>query len=92
MSRALDKQEGGSHYKEMVIQPVEYTFHNNLNFLQGNVVKYITRYKSKNGRQDLEKAIHYIELLIELEYGEEDNGEEYVEIRKVNRGAPNPRR
>lgn len=66
----LDTQVGGSHY-QIAIQPVEYIFHNNLNFLQGNVVKYITRYKDKNGKEDLEKVKHYVDLLIELEYGDE---------------------
>lgn len=68
---ALDTQVGGGHYKDCPIQPIEYTFHNNLNFLQGNVVKYITRYKDKNGKEDLEKVKHYVDLLIELEYGDE---------------------
>lgn len=66
---ALGTQVGGDHYL-LPIQPVEYTFKNNLNFLQGNVVKYITRYKDKNGREDLEKVKHYVDLLIELEYGD----------------------
>ena len=65
---ALDKQEGGNHYKNMVIQPIEFTHKNNLNFCQGNIIKYICRYKSKNGIEDLRKVIHYAELLIELEY------------------------
>jgi len=69
-SNALDKQVGGGHYKDLVIQPIEYTHRNNLNFCQGNIVKYATRYKSKNGKEDLEKVIHYAELLIELEYGD----------------------
>lgn len=67
----LDKQVGGDHYKNMVIQPLEYTHKNNLNFCQGNIVKYVTRYKNKNGIEDLKKVIHYTELLIELEYGKQ---------------------
>ena len=63
-----DKQIGGSHYKDMIIQPTEFIHRNNLSFIQGNVIKYICRYKSKNGIQDLEKAKHYIDLLIEFEY------------------------
>lgn len=65
---ALEKQVGGSHYK-MAIQPVEFIERNNLGFCVGNCIKYLCRYKNKNGKQDLEKAKHYIELLIELEYG-----------------------
>lgn len=68
MSEAKQKQVGGDHYKTMTIQPVEYIHANNMNFLQGSVIKYISRYKAKNGKQDLEKAKHFIDLLIELEY------------------------
>lgn len=64
---ALIKQSGGSHYKDLQIQPVEYIHANELGYFEGNVLKYITRWKSKGGIGDLEKAKHYIELLIELE-------------------------
>lgn len=64
---ALDVQQGGTHYKENAIQPVEYIFANHLDFFEGNVIKYITRWRTKNGFQDLEKAKHYIDLLMELE-------------------------
>jgi hypothetical protein len=63
---ALDHQIAGSHYQMMAIQPVDFIMKNKLDFLQGNVVKYICRYRSKNGRQDLQKAIHCIEILIEM--------------------------
>jgi len=62
---ALDIQVGGGHYKNMKIQPIEYTLANGLGFCEGNVIKYISRYKSKNGIEDLEKAKHYVVLLIE---------------------------
>ena len=65
----LNKQVGADHYKKYKIQPTEYNFHNRLNNLQSAVVDYITRYKDKNGEQDLDKAIHCIELLKEFEYG-----------------------
>lgn len=65
--KALDKQEGGSHYKDLPIQPVEYIYKNNIGYFEGNVIKYVSRWRSKNGIQDLEKAKHYIELLIEME-------------------------
>ena len=64
---ALKEQVGGDHYSKLAIQPVEYINANKLNYLQGNVIKYVTRYKDKNGLQDLEKAKHYIDMLIELE-------------------------
>jgi len=66
----LSKQEGGNHYKDMPIQPIEFIQKNGLSFAQGNVIEYICRYKAKNGLQDLKKARHYIDLLIELEYGD----------------------
>lgn len=64
---ALEKQINGDHYKSLTIQPVEYIYANNIPFLEGNVIKYVTRWRNKNGIADLEKAKHYIELLIELE-------------------------
>lgn len=69
---AFETQVGASHYKDMKIQPMEYALANNLNLAQGNVVKYVSRYKAKNGKEDLEKAIHCIQLLIEHEYGEDN--------------------
>ena len=66
-----DKQIGGSHYKDCVIQPVDYIVKNNLDFLEGNVVKYITRHKTKNGIEDIRKVIHYAELILEKKYGKE---------------------
>ena len=68
---ALAKQEGGSHYKDMAIQPVEFITANNLGFLEGNVVKYICRHHAKNGAEDIKKAIHYCELLLQTKYREE---------------------
>ena len=59
-----DKQIGGSHYKDLHIQPYEFISKNDLSFFQGNVIKYVCRYKNKNGIQDLEKIIHYCELEI----------------------------
>ena len=60
-----DKQIGGSHYKKFKIQPYEFISHNDLSFFQGNVIKYVVRYKDKNGIEDLKKIIHYCELEIE---------------------------
>ena len=67
---ALDKQVSGSHYKDKGIQPIVYIHANNLGFCEGNVVKYVTRWRDKGGEADLRKAIHYLELLIELETGQ----------------------
>ncbi len=66
----LIAQEGGGHYKDRGIQPLEYTMQNNLSFCEGNVLKYISRYKSKNGIEDLAKVIHYALLASYEEYGE----------------------
>ena len=64
---ALDVQEGGCHYKDRKIQPVEYIQANRLGYIEGNIVKYVTRWRDKNGLQDLKKIKHYVDLLIELE-------------------------
>ena len=66
---ALNTQIGGEHYKKHAIQPVEFITKNKLGFLEGCVIKRICRYEDKNGREDLEKIKHEIDLLIELKYG-----------------------
>lgn len=67
---ALSIQVGGDHYKNMAIQPVEFCMKNNLNFCVSSAIKYLCRYKNKNGVEDLRKAQHFIDLLIEFEYPE----------------------
>lgn len=67
---AKDTQIGGSHYKDFAIQPAEFIHRNQIGFLEGNVIKYTCRHKAKHGKQDLLKAIHYLQLLIELEYSD----------------------
>ena len=69
---ALNKQEGGSHYKTMAIQPFEYVHANGIGYAEGCVIKYVSRWRKKNGIADLQKAKHYIELLIELELRQTD--------------------
>lgn len=64
-------QVGGNHYKSLKIQPVEYITANGLSFLEGNVVKYITRHKTKGGIADIKKVIHYCQLILSTEYGED---------------------
>ena len=67
---ATEKQVGGDHYKDCKIQPVDYIVENNLTFLEGNAIKYITRHRKKGeGSKDIEKAIHYLEMILEMEYG-----------------------
>lgn len=72
MSDALTKQVGGSHYKDLAIQPVDYITKNNLGFIEGCVVKYVTRWKHKSGVEDLKKAKHFLEILIQQQ--ENNNG------------------
>lgn len=64
---ALTVQEGGHHYKDLKIQPVEYIHANGIEFIEGNVIKYVTRWRNKGGIEDLRKARHFLDLLIELE-------------------------
>lgn len=67
MKSVWEEQHGGNHYKKYAIQPTEYSIKNGLNFCEGNVVKYITRWRDKGGLVDLLKAKHYVEMLIETE-------------------------
>ena len=67
VATALDVQVGGEHYKKMKIQPVEFIHANGIPFIEGNIVKYVVRWREKNGIKDLEKVKHYVDLLIQLE-------------------------
>ena len=67
LEEKLKTQVGGSHYADMKIQPLEYILANNIPFPEGNVIKYVSRWRNKNGLTDLEKAKHMLELLIEHE-------------------------
>lgn len=68
---ALNDQIGGKHYKSFKIQPIEFIHINKLGYIVGNIIKYVCRYKIKNGIEDLRKARHYIDMLIESELKEE---------------------
>lgn len=89
MKKPLDTQVGGNHYKNLAIQPVEYIFKNKLGYFEGCVIKYVTRWKNKGGVQDLEKAKHFLELLIDLQEQYAKEGmldvvkQELAECRKV---------
>jgi hypothetical protein len=67
MNKPLDVQVGGTHYKGMKIQPIEFVAANNLSYMDGCVVKYISRHRNKNGREDIEKIKHYCDLILELD-------------------------
>ena len=64
---AFDTQVGGGHYKDLAIQPMQYSMANKLDACQHTIIKYVTRFREKGGLADLEKAKHVIEMLIELE-------------------------
>jgi hypothetical protein len=64
------KQVGGTHYL-LNIEPWDYIIANQLGYLEGNVIKYVTRHKSKGGRADILKAIHYLEKILKVQYGGE---------------------
>jgi len=66
--KSLNKQIGGNHYKKMVIQPAEFINKNKLLFAEGNAIKYICRHSEKGGIQDIDKAIHYLEMVKERDY------------------------
>ena len=70
MSDTLATQVGGDHYREMKIQPTEFIHANGIGFIAGNVIKYVCRHKAKGGKEDLEKAAHYLQMLIAMEYPE----------------------
>jgi hypothetical protein len=65
--KASELQVGGSHYKKFKIQPAEFCYYNNIPYLEATAIKYLCRWKDKGGIQDLEKAKHFIDLLIEFE-------------------------
>ena len=69
---AYKKQIGGSHYSRFRIQPSKFINDNKLLFAEGNAIKYICRHTAKNGKEDLEKAKHYIDMIIERDYSEEN--------------------
>ena len=68
MDLALDRQEGGDHYKKMAIQPVVFCHANHLEGIESQVIGYVSRHRFKNGAEDVKKAIHLLQILLELEY------------------------
>lgn len=65
--KSLKKQVGGDHYRDLAIQPIEFIVANDIPYREANVIKYVTRWRSKNGVEDLRKARHYLDMLIEEE-------------------------
>lgn len=70
-NKAKDTQIGGNHYMKYVIEPVEFITKNNIPFIEGNVIKYVLRWRDKNGIQDLDKAIHYLQLLKDIKHNDQ---------------------
>lgn len=66
--KATETQVGGGHYAKFKIQPTEFIYKNDVPFIEGNIIKYVMRHRDKNGIEDLKKARHYIDLLIQFEY------------------------
>ena len=66
--KSLDKQHGGSHYKKFKIQPAEFINENKLLFAERNAIKYICRHSAKGKEEDIKKAIHYLEMILERDY------------------------
>ena len=96
MTNPYETQHGGGHYKTREIQPIEFILANNLDFCEGNVVKYVCRWREKNGVEDLKKAIHYLEFLIDQEErGNDDCRESCIPRRdytpRYTRGIPTRR-
>lgn len=78
---ALDKQIGGGHYKDLAVQPMEYSMLNGLDPCQHTAIKYITRFREKDGIKDLDKAIHCIEMLKDF-YVKEQEGKEPIDFHE----------
>ena len=84
---SYDKQIGGSHYLKYKIQPSKFVIENKLLFPEASVIKYMLRHQDKDGKKDLLKAIHFIEMIIERDY-QEIKKESWVEgFRKWKRGT-----
>jgi|TARA_R100001440_G_scaffold12382_1_gene21664 hypothetical protein len=89
MSKVWDKQHGGSHYQKYVIQPSKFVVENELLYPEGCAIKYIIRHRDKGKKQDLLKAIHFIEMIIERDYSNTEEKKEswtegYKKWRKDN--------
>jgi len=89
MTKAIDEQVGGGHYKAMKIQPIEFCHANSIPFVEGNIIKYVCRWRSKNGVEDLKKARHMLDMLIELEVNLSQAGGESIPGRRHGMRSPN---
>lgn len=85
---SLKRQEGGNHYKGLKIQPVEYIHGNNIPFIEGCIIKYVSRHREKNKLEDLKKAKHFLDILIDLEYKQENAMSEFAKVNDQYFTAP----
>ena len=94
MTKSLDRQVGGNHYRDMDIQPAEYIMRNGIRFAEGCVIKYVSRWRYKGGVEDLRKAMHFLEMLIESEVNplERRPRSAAVEQNVAEAGVSEPRR
>ena len=80
-----DTQEGGSHYKDLPIQPIDFIVKNGIKFREGNIVKYAIRHENKNGAEDIKKVIHYAQMILETEYNVETVVEYNLKEEEIER-------
>ena len=76
---AYKKQVGGNHYRNMVVQPSEFINKNRLPFAEGSAIKYICRHAAKGKEEDIKKAIHYLEMILERDYSTTEEKESWAE-------------
>ena len=91
-SKVYKKQIAGSHYRNMVIQPSEFINRNRLPFAEGSAIKYICRHAAKGKQEDIHKAIHYLEMILDRDYQDSQSTEEswtdgYKKWRKENENS-----
>ena len=84
MSKVWDKQHGGNHYQKYKIQPSKFVVENKLLYPEGCAIKYIIRHKDKNGKEDILKAIHFLEMIIERDYPTIEKSKENLPKEKPN--------
>ena len=87
MSKVWDKQHGGSHYQKYKIQPSKFVVENKLLYPEGCAIKYIIRHQDKNGKEDILKAIHFLEMIIERDYKDKPKPKENLYIREMLRNG-----
>lgn len=80
-------QHGGNHYKSLAIQPAEYCHRNGFQFCEAEAIKYLSRFRSKNGAEDLKKAMHFCAMILDMEYNITATTD-YVEQEPSEKGCP----